>query len=241
MERRVRNGVIDVWFWIIVFAIVGLACLWYSRHQPFPEISGRFSALLLTISVLLWLSSTAPRSTSEEVPAIVAAVVGGLGVVFGVRHMTTTHKDVVVAPFGGVLLCVGSISLLSERWSDYDQTEQLISFALASVLVTLEIYLSFRGLVIGVQGISWSKSGLRQVRRGLLEGPRGAISHFEKSWHSEDQWLTAMSHAALVLIHRHMGDTENEENHDLELEKLGGWDSVDESWTVAIREGLSEL
>ena len=66
--------------------------------------------------------------------------------------MTTTHKDVVVAPFGGVLLCVGSISLLSERWSDYDQTEQLISFALASVLVTLEIYLSFRGLVIGVQG-----------------------------------------------------------------------------------------
>ena len=38
-----------------------------------------------------------------------------------------------------------------------------------------------------------------------------------------------------------MGDTENEENHDLELEKLGGWDSVDESWTSAIRDGLSEL
>ena len=212
MERRVRNGVMDVWFWIFAFSIVGLACLWYSRHQPFPEISGRFSALLLTISILLWLSSTAPRSTSEEVPAIVAAVIGGLGVVFGVRHMTTTHKDVVVAPFGGVLLCVGSISLLSERWSDYDQTEQLISFALASVLVTLEIYLSFRGLVIGVQGISWSKSGLRQVRRGLL-----------------------------VLIHRHRGDTESEEYHDLELEKLGGWDSVDESWTGAIRDGLSQL
>ena len=107
--------------------------------------------------------------------------------------------------------------------------------------MTLEIYLSFRGLVIGIQGISWSKSGLRQVRRGLLEGPRGAVSHFEKSWHSEDQWLTAMSHAALVLIHRHMGDTENEKYHDLELEKLGGWDSVDESWTSAIRDGLSEL
>ena len=49
------------------------------------------------------------------------------------------------------------------------------------------------------------------------------------------------SHAALVLIHRHMGDSENEELHDLELEKLGGWDSVDESWTGAIREGLSAL
>ena len=155
--------------------------------------------------------------------------------------MTVTHRDVVVAPFGGILLCIGSISLLSDRWGDYDQAEQLISFALASVLVTLEIYLAFRGLVIGVQGISWSKSGLRQVRRGLLEGPRGAVSHFEKSWHSEDQWLTAMSHAALVLIHRHMGDSENEELHDLELEKLGGWDSVDESWTGAIREGLSAL
>jgi hypothetical protein len=230
-----------MWFWILIFAAVGFSCLWYSRHQPFPEISGRFSMLLLTVSVLLWISSTAPRDTSDEVPAIVAAVVGGLGVVFGVRHMTTTHRDVVVAPFGGILLCIGSISLLSERWGDYDQNEQLISFVLASVLVALQIYLSFRGLVIGIQGISWSKSGLRQVRRGLLEGPRGAVSHFEKSWHSEDQWLTAMSHAALALIHRHTGDAENEKYHELELEKLGGWGSVDGSWTGAIRDGLSEL
>ena len=107
-----------MWFWIVVFTVVGIACLWYSRHQPFPEISGRFSALLMSVSILLWLSSTAPRSTTEEVPAIVAAVIGGLGVVFGVRHMTVTHRDVVVAPFGGILLCIGSISLLSDRWCD---------------------------------------------------------------------------------------------------------------------------
>ena len=90
-----------MWFWILIFAIVGIACMWYSRHQPFPEISGRFSALLFSISLLLWLSSTAPRETSEEVPAIIASLIGGLGVVFGVRHMTITHHDVVVAPFGG--------------------------------------------------------------------------------------------------------------------------------------------
>ena len=41
-----------------------------------------------------------------------------LGVVFGVRHMTITHHDVVVAPFGGILLCIGSISLLSGRWGN---------------------------------------------------------------------------------------------------------------------------
>lgn len=230
-----------MWFWILIFACVGIACMWYSRHQPFPEISGRFSALLLTISLLLWLSSTAPRETSEEIPAILAALIGGLGVIFGVRHMTITHHDVVVAPFGGVLLCIGSISLLSGRWGEYDQSEQLVSFALASVLVMLEVYLCFRGLVIGVQGISWSKSGLRQVRRGLLEGPRGAVSHFEKSWHSEDQWLTAMSHAALMKIHGHIGNSDEEEYHNIELEKLGGLDAVDGTWVEAIGIELASL
>tara|TARA_B100000575_G_scaffold73693_1_gene57379 strand:+ start:20064 stop:20738 length:675 start_codon:yes stop_codon:yes gene_type:complete len=215
--------------------------MWYSRHQPFPEISGRFSALLLTISLLLWLSSTAPRDTSEDIPAILAASIGGLGVVFGVRHMTITHHDVVVAPFGGVLLCIGSISLLSDRWGEYDQSEQLISFALASILVMLEIYICFRGLVIGIQGISWSKSGLRQVRRGLLVGPRGAVSHFEKSWHSEDQWLTAMSHSALMMIHQYVGNTDEEIHHKMELEKFGGLDAVDSAWIEAIRAELSDL
>ena len=57
MERRVRNGVMDVWFWIFAFAIVGLACLWYSRHQPFPEISGRFSLAKAVSAVPLVLSS----------------------------------------------------------------------------------------------------------------------------------------------------------------------------------------
>ena len=76
----------------------------------FQKISGRFSALLFTISLLLWLSSTAPRETSEEVPAIIASLIGGLGVVFGVRHMTITHHDVVVAPFGGILLCMDPLA-----------------------------------------------------------------------------------------------------------------------------------
>ena len=95
--------------------------------------------------------------------------------------------------------------------------------------------------MIGIQGISWSKSGLRQVRRGLLVGPRGAVSHFEKSWHSEDQWLTAMSHAALMMIHQHIGNTDEQEYHQIELEKLGGLDAVDGTWIEAIDSELRHL
>ena len=105
----------------------------------------------------------------------------------------------------------------------------------------LELYLAFKGLVIGVPGITWSKSGLRQIHRGLILGPNGAIAHFERSWDMEDPWINSMSHAALVLIHRKLGNTDEESAHLLELEREGGWDSVDLSWTRAIESALSKL
>jgi len=228
-------------FWIALFLGLGLVVLYYSRHQPFPEISGRFALLLLVAGGMLWLSITAPRETGESVPAVVATVVGGAAVVIGVIQMSMLRNDVIVAPFGGVLLCMGAISLMVERWAGMEQTEQIGSFAIASLLVMLEIYLAFRGLVIGVQGISWSKSGLRQVRRGLIHGPNGAISHFERSWDMEKPWIDAMSHAALILIHRHAGDSGAEAEHVVELEKVGGWESVDQSWIEAIEEALGQI
>lgn len=228
-------------FWIALFLGLGLVVLYYSRHQPFPEISGRFALLLLVAGGMLWLSITAPRETGESVPAVVATVVGGAAVVIGVIQMSMLRNDVIVAPFGGVLLCMGAISLMVERWAGMEQTEQIGSFAIASLLVMLEIYLAFRGLVIGVQGISWSKSGLRQVRRGLIHGPNGAISHFERSWDMENPWIDAMSHAALILIHRHAGDSGAEAEHVVELEKVGGWESVDQSWIEAIEEALGQI
>jgi len=228
-------------FWIVLFLGLGLVVLYYSRHQPFPEISGRFALLLLVSGGLLWLSTTAPRETGESVPAVVATVVGGAAVVIGVIQMSMLRNDVIVAPFGGVLLCMGAISLMVERWAGMGQTEQIGSFAVASLVVMLEIYLAFRGLVIGVQGVSWSKSGLRQVRRGLIHGPNGAISHFERSWDMEYPWIDAMSHAALILIHRHGGDSEAEAEHVVELEKVGGWESVDQSWIETIEEALGQI
>ena len=228
-------------FWIALFAGLGLTVFYYSRHQPFPEISSRFALVLLVTGAILWLSTTAPRETGESVPAVVATIIGGAAVVIGVVQMSILRNDVIVAPFGGVLLCMGATSLMVDRWPGMEQTEQIGSFAVASLLVMLEIYLAFRGLVVGVQGISWSKSGLRQVRRGLIHGPKGAISHFERSWDIEDPWINAMSHAALALIHRHSGDAEAEREHVVELERAGGWESVDQSWIEAINEALGQI
>ncbi len=228
-------------FWIALFAGLGLTVFYYSRHQPFPEISGRFALVLLVTGGLLWLSTTAPRATGESVPAVIATIIGGAAVVIGVVQMSMLRNDVIVGPFGGVLLCMGATSLMVDRWSGMGEAEQIGSFAVASLLVMLEIYLAFRGLVVGVQGISWSKSGLRQVRRGLIHGPKGAISHFERSWDMEDPWINAMSHAALALIHRHSGDAEAEREHVVELKKAGGWESVDPSWIEAIEKALGQI
>ena len=230
---------ISMLYWIVLFGAMGVTVFWYSRKQPFPEISSRFALFLLLISVILWLGNTAPRGGGNDLfPAYLASITGGSAVIYGVIKMSVTKDDVVVAPFGGILFCVGSITLLSERWSGADQLEQIGSFILASILVSLELYLIFRGLIIGVQGISWSKSGLRQISRGLIHGNNGAISHFEKSWDMEEQWINAMSHAALALIYEKENNEKSRMEHVLQLEKIGGWRAVDEAWTETIRKFL---
>lgn len=234
-------GLTTLDLWIGLFLALGAVSLYYARHQPFPEYGNRFGWLCIGVGLVFLISRNAPRETALLAPTVVAAAIGGLAVVFGVRHMVVTQQDVLVAPFGGVLLCVGTMSLMTDAWTNMDQTSQIISFVVASVVILLEIYLAFRGLVVGVQGITWSKSGLRQVNRGLLEGPRGAISHFERSWDMDDQWLNAMSHAALAKIHEHLGDESSHKEHVAELEAIGGWGSVDGAWTEAISSALANL
>tara|TARA_B100000579_G_scaffold386865_1_gene358891 strand:- start:852 stop:1556 length:705 start_codon:yes stop_codon:yes gene_type:complete len=231
--------VIIVWTWILLFSILGTTVFWYSRKQPFPEISGYFSAILLFVAAILWMATSAPRGEGNELaPAYISTFIGGCAVIYGVIKMSVTDDDVIVAPFGGILFCIGSITLLSERWGEASQTEQIGSFVLASILVILEIYLVFRGLIIGVQGISWSKSGLRQISRGLIHGKNGAIVHFEKSWDMDKQWINAMSHSALALIYEKENNKDAQKEHTMQLEKIGGWDAVDKSWIEAIRKHL---
>ena len=230
---------IIVWSWILLFSILGVTVFWYSRKQPFPEISGFFAAILLFVASILWLATSAPRGDGNELaPAYISTFIGGCAVIYGVIKMSVTDDDVIVAPFGGILFCIGAIVLLSERWIEASQAEQIGSFVLASILVILEIYLVFRGLIIGVQGISWSKSGLRQISRGLIHGKNGAISHFEKSWDMDEQWINAMSHSALALIYEKENNEESRIEHTMELEKIGGWGAVDKSWIEAIRKHL---
>ncbi len=224
--------------WITAMFVLGGYCYYLSRLQPFPERGRRFALLLFGSAMILWISSTNPEGAGEDLPAAISVFFGGLFVILGIRDMSLTKTDVIVAPLAGLLFCIGGISLLSSRWELASQTEQIGSFILASTMVILEFYLVFRGLVIGVPGIAWSKSGLRQINRGLIHGPNGAISHFERSWDVEDQWINSMSHAALVLIHRHLGNSQDEIKNMRELEKLGGWESVDPSWIDAINRGL---
>ena len=228
-------------YWIVLFFALGAISLYYARLQPFPEFGNKFGWSSIALGLTFLISRNAPRDTAILAPTVTAAIFGGLAVIYGVRHMVVTQQDVLVAPFGGVLLCVGTVSLMADSWNEMNSTDHLISFVSASVVIMLEIYLAFRGLVVGVQGITWSKSGLRQVSRGLLQGPRGAISHFERSWDMDDQWLNAMSHAALALIHKHLGDEAAEKEHIQELQAIGGWDAVDKNWIQTIEGELRKL
>ena len=227
--------------WIFLFLGIGGACFWLSFHQPFPEISRRYAYLVLLAGSVLIISEQGPRETSETVPMYFALGLGVLGTVKGSWDMTRTMRDVIVAPFAGGMLCAGSAALLVGWWDEGGTYEHISSFILVSALILMEIYLVFRGLIIGVPGLSWSKAGLRQIQRGLLEGPSGAISCFERSWDADEEWLGAMSHAALIRIYIHLGQEESAKNSEKYLEEFGGWDVVDSAWIDAIDSALNSV
>ena len=229
-----------IW-WIFLFLGIGGSCFWLSWHQPFPEISRRYAYLVLMAGSVLLISEQAPRETSETVPMYFALGLGVLGTLKGSWDMTRTMRDVIVAPFAGGMLCVGSAALLVGWWDEGGTYEHISSFILVSALILMEIYLVFKGLIIGVPGLSWSKAGLRQIQRGLLDGPSGAISCFERSWDADEEWLGAMSHAALIRIYNHLDQEELANNSERYLEQFGGWEVVDSAWIEAIDSALNSI
>ena len=229
-----------MWGWVAFLGGTSIMLLWMSRAQPFPEIGGRWGWVMLSITGILAISVTSPREMNPNVPAITAGLIGGLGIVVGAIH-DRRKQDVILAPFAGMWFVAATVTALTDGWSVYSQNEQWVGFVLATVVIFLEIFLFWKGLVIGVQGISWSQAALRQLDRGLLEGERGAISMFEKSWSVDESWLDAMSHSALVRIHRFQGNSKAEKKHSDLLERFGGEDSVEKAWLEKVDSCLKRL
>lgn len=229
-----------MWGWVAFLGGTAAMLLWMSRAQPFPEIGGRWAWLMLTMAGTLALAINSPREMNPNLPVAIAGIMGGLGIIFGAIH-DRRNQDVVLAPFAGLWFAAATVSVLADGWIEYTQTEQWVGFLLATIVILLEGFLFWKGLIIGVQGRSWSQAALRQLDRGLVDGERGAISMFEKSWSVDESWLDAMSHAALIRIHTYKGNISAVAKHSEQLERLGGEDSVERTWIEKIESSLKRL
>jgi|TARA_B000000532_G_scaffold63495_1_gene50067 hypothetical protein len=195
---------------------------------------------MLTFAGILAMSTNSPRITTAETPIVIAGGMGALGVIVGAVH-DRRNQDVVLAPFAGMWFVAATIAILTDGWNEYSTTEQWFGFFVATTVILLELFLFWKGLVIGVQGRSWSQAALRQLDRGLIDGERGAISMFEKSWSVDESWLDAMSHSALIRIHRFKGNHDAAEEHANLLERLGGEAGIEDAWLQKIDACLARL
>lgn len=220
---------------------LGITLVWMSRNQPFPEYSQNFGFLLTIIGGLGFLAHQAEREVGPTIEPLIITLLGGVGVVVGLIHVVRTRMDVLIAPSSGLLLSVGAISLFANEWDKITYFEQISSFVIISILIFLNIYLVFRTLLIGKLPLAWSQSGLRQLRRGVVFGDRGAISCFEKAWDVDEEHLNAMAYSALSLIHTHFGNEEETELWNKRLLELGGQESIDSTWIIEIEKALSNI
>ena len=228
--------------WVVLLAFIGGILVYFSRDQPFPEISKKHGLILLSIAGMLWISAASPRQYDEaRVAATIVTIVGGIQMLIGAWHIAITNRDVIVGPLAGVLLCAGTGALFAEDWALSSSAEQGTAFITLSVLILLEVYIFFKGMIVGTTARMWSAAGLRQVERGLLSGTRGAIGYFERAWDFEEEYINAMSHLALTKIHSHLGNNELASEHHEKLQRLGGEESMDSAWIDALETSLSRL
>ena len=67
------------------------------------------------------------------------------------------------------------------------------------------------------------------------------MAYFENSWDAEEDWLGAMSYAAITKIYRHLGQDDLADQNEDKLNGLGGWDAVDSAWNEAVDSALQSL
>ena len=96
-------------FWLVLFLGLGIFSIYLSRLQPFPERGTRFGWSVLISGLILWISSTSPQGSGQDLPASISVFLGGIFVMTGIRDMSMNKTDVIVAPLAGVLFCLGGL------------------------------------------------------------------------------------------------------------------------------------
>ena len=167
--------------------------------------------------------------------------VGGFGLVAGVYQLAQTQRDVLVAPYAGLMFCVGVVGLMVQTWEDLSTLEQWAAFLTIVVLGGGETWLIFRGLLIGKLPQAWSQAGMIALLQGRLTGRNGAIECFEKGWDADEEHLNPMAYVALHRIHLFLGQNDEANLWRENLDREGGEAAVAYEYIRAIHDALSDL
>lgn len=229
------------WLLILFEFIIAIILIMGSKSQPFPNPSRRLGSVLLLVATLFLIGQSAPRPASVNGHMAFLSIIGALGLIFGVHHMLNTRREVLVAPMSGFLFCVGVGGLMIQTWSSLTTIEQWSGFLALVVLSGGQVWLVFRGLLIGRLPLAWSQAGMVALSRGQISGEHGAISCFEKAWDVDEEHLNPMAYVALHRIHEFLGDKVEAEKWFENLIDSGGEDAVAPEWIEAIENSLANI
>tara|TARA_B100001564_G_scaffold93823_2_gene76472 strand:+ start:166 stop:756 length:591 start_codon:yes stop_codon:yes gene_type:complete len=193
------------------------------------------------MACLFLLGQTAPRPASVNGHLAFLSVIGAFGLLFGVHHMLRTRREVLVAPMSGFLFCVGVGGLMIQTWSTLNTMEQWSGFLALVVLSGGQVWLVFRGLLIGRLPLAWSQAGIVALNRGQVSGPHGALACFEKAWDVDEEHLNPMAYVALHRINQFLGNEKEVEKWYEALIDSGGEEAVAKEWIEAIETSLSSI
>ena len=220
---------------------IGFALIYNSKNQPFPRPSRRFGWLVVLTIILVLIGQAAPKPMTVCAHFVMLSAIGGFGLVAGVYQLAQTQRDVLVAPYSGVMFCVGVVGLMVLTWDDLSKVEQWAAFLTIVVLGAGETWLIFRGLLIGKLPRAWSQAGMIALMQGRLTGRNGAIECFEKGWDANEEHLNPMAYVALHRIHIFLGQEDEAATWKGYLEREGGESAVAPEYIQAIHDALSDM